>query len=125
MQSHVDVPDQPRPLLPPAANGSTRSIVPEADDSVRARAPIPLERAPGERRIMDLPQPDRPGNERQNPAGGDQSRLAKLGRHSFAIGIGLFLFILVSAAGYLYLDYAWHFQSTDDAFIAARQFGIA
>jgi membrane fusion protein (multidrug efflux system) len=29
------------------------------------------------------------------------------------------------AGGYLYMDYARHFESTDDAFVAARQFSIA
>ena len=35
--------------------------------------------------------------------------------------------LLASAlgGGYLYLDYAKHFQSTDDAFIAARQTALA
>ena len=36
--------------------------------------------------------------------------------------------MLLAAAlggGYLYLDYARHFQSTDDAFIAARQSSLA
>jgi membrane fusion protein (multidrug efflux system) len=39
--------------------------------------------------------------------------------------LGLLLLILSGAAGYLYWDYASHFESTDDAFIAARQFAIA
>jgi membrane fusion protein (multidrug efflux system) len=30
-----------------------------------------------------------------------------------------------AAGGYLYWDYAEHFETTDDAFIAARQFAIA
>jgi multidrug resistance efflux pump len=30
-----------------------------------------------------------------------------------------------AAGGYLYSDYAEHFETTDDAFIAARQFAIA
>ena len=35
--------------------------------------------------------------------------------------------LLASAlgAGYVYLDYVKHFQSTDDAFIAARQTALA
>ena len=32
---------------------------------------------------------------------------------------------MVTAAGYVYWDYSAHFQSTDDAFIAARQFAVA
>jgi membrane fusion protein, multidrug efflux system len=39
--------------------------------------------------------------------------------------IGLALFIPVAAAGYLYWDYTAHFESTDDSYIAARQFAIA
>ena len=33
--------------------------------------------------------------------------------------------MLVLFAGYLYWDYAAHFESTDDAFVAARQFAVA
>jgi membrane fusion protein (multidrug efflux system) len=33
--------------------------------------------------------------------------------------------ILGAAGGYVYWDYSSHFQSTDDAFIAARQFAVA
>ncbi len=35
------------------------------------------------------------------------------------------LLFVALPAGYLYWDYASHFESTDDAFIAARQFTIA
>ena len=38
--------------------------------------------------------------------------------------LGLALFVPAAAAGYLYWDSAAHFQSTDDSFIAARQFAI-
>ena len=33
--------------------------------------------------------------------------------------------MLAAVAGYLYWDHGSHFESTDDAFIAARQFAIA
>jgi membrane fusion protein (multidrug efflux system) len=46
-------------------------------------------------------------------------------RHPFAVIIWFLMLILGAAAGYLYWDYASHFQSTDDAFIAARQFAVA
>jgi membrane fusion protein (multidrug efflux system) len=39
--------------------------------------------------------------------------------------IGLVLLIVGAAGGYLYWDYAGHFEATDDAFITARQFAIA
>src|SRR5271166_2821257 len=40
-------------------------------------------------------------------------------------GGGLIAFAASAAAGCLYWDYAGRFESTDDAFIAARQFSVA
>jgi membrane fusion protein (multidrug efflux system) len=37
----------------------------------------------------------------------------------------LLLTVATAAAGYLYWDYSQHFESTDDSFVAARQFAIA
>ena len=48
-----------------------------------------------------------------------------LRRRPFAFVGSLILLFLALPAGYLYWDYASHFESTDDAFIAARQFTIA
>jgi membrane fusion protein, multidrug efflux system len=48
-----------------------------------------------------------------------------LRRHPSAIVGGLILLFVTLSAGYLYWDYASRFESTDDAFIAARQFPIA
>jgi len=39
--------------------------------------------------------------------------------------VALLMAASVAAGGYLYWDYAGHFESTDDAYIAARQFAIA
>jgi len=63
-----------------------------------------------------------PGQDRE---GGDEPRRHLLRRHPIAFLLGLVLFIAAAAGGYLYWDYAEHFESTDDAFIAARQFAIA
>ncbi|HET6925731.1 MAG TPA: HlyD family secretion protein [Hyphomicrobiaceae bacterium] len=57
--------------------------------------------------------------------GADEPRKGLLRRHPSALFLGPLLFILVAAAGYLYWDNAKRFESTDDAFIAARQFAIA
>ena len=62
---------------------------------------------------------------RQNPETGDEPRRSLLRRHPLAFVLGLFLLTLALAAGYLFWDYSRHFQSTDDAFVAARQFSIA
>ena len=40
-------------------------------------------------------------------------------------GAGLIALLVAGAAGYVYWDNTSHFESTDDAFIAARQFAIA
>jgi membrane fusion protein, multidrug efflux system len=48
-----------------------------------------------------------------------------LRRRPFALAGGLILLLVALPAAYLYWDYTAHFESTDDAFIAARQFTIA
>jgi membrane fusion protein (multidrug efflux system) len=56
---------------------------------------------------------------------GKQPRGSLLRRRPFISAIGALLLASVLGGGYLYADYAGHFQSTDDAFIAARQSAIA
>ena len=48
-----------------------------------------------------------------------------LRRHPLASGVGFALLVGATVAGGMYWDYARHFQATDDAFIAARQFAVA
>jgi membrane fusion protein (multidrug efflux system) len=55
----------------------------------------------------------------------DEPRKGMLRRHPLAFVGGLILLFVTLPASYLYWDYASHFESTDDAFIAARQFTIA
>jgi membrane fusion protein (multidrug efflux system) len=55
----------------------------------------------------------------------DEPRRGILRRRPFAFVGGLILLFVALPAGYLYWNYASHFESTDDAFIAARQFTIA
>jgi membrane fusion protein (multidrug efflux system) len=55
----------------------------------------------------------------------EEPRKSMLRRRPLAFVGGLILLFLTLPAGYLYWDYAAHFESTDDAFIAARQFTIA
>jgi membrane fusion protein, multidrug efflux system len=111
--------------------GNDQSSPDGAKDSVRSRAPAPQSRPPGKRRIVEVPPPekhrqeDKPERIEQEREVRDRSRLARWRRHPFGVASGLILFVLAAAAGYLYLDYARHFQTTDDAFIAARQFAIA
>src|SRR5258707_200163 len=46
-------------------------------------------------------------------------------RPPVVLAVGAMLLAAVLGGGYVYLDYAEHFQSTDDAFIAARQSALA
>jgi membrane fusion protein (multidrug efflux system) len=55
----------------------------------------------------------------------EKPRKGLLRRRALAFTLGTALFAAAASGGYLYLNYAQHFQSTDDAFIAARQIAIA
>ena len=63
--------------------------------------------------------PDQPFRSAEEP------RKGFMLRHQFALGIALLLFLVAAPTTYLYWDYTRHFETTDDAFIAARQFAIA
>ncbi|HXA23689.1 MAG TPA: biotin/lipoyl-binding protein [Acetobacteraceae bacterium] len=63
--------------------------------------------------------------ERDDDKDRDEPRKGVLRRRPFAFVGGLIVLFAALPAGYLYWDYASHFESTDDAFIAARQFTIA
>jgi membrane fusion protein, multidrug efflux system len=54
----------------------------------------------------------------------DSARRDLLRKRPFASALALLVLISGGAVGYLYWDNAQHFQSTDDSFIAARQFAI-
>ena len=55
----------------------------------------------------------------------NRAEVVMLRRRPVISTIGAVLFAAVLGAGYAYLDNAEHFQSTDDAFIAARQSSLA
>jgi membrane fusion protein, multidrug efflux system len=93
---------------------------------IRLRAPTPQNHAPSELRVEVLA-PEREdqhvehaGDKRRN-----EPRRGILRRRRSALVGGLILLFVALPAGYLYRDYAEHFESTDDAFIAARQFTTA
>jgi membrane fusion protein (multidrug efflux system) len=58
-------------------------------------------------------------------ATGKERRASFLRRRPVVSAIGAVLLASAVAGGYLYMDYARHFESTDDAFVAARQLSIA
>jgi membrane fusion protein (multidrug efflux system) len=58
--------------------------------------------------------------------GGDQPPTRGfLRRHPLLAVAGALALLVIAGGAYVYWDYTTHFQTTDDAFIAARQFAIA
>ena len=94
--------------------------------ATRLRAPTPQNQAPSELRVEALaPKGEDHHVEHADDERRDESRKGMLRRHLFAFLGALILLVVALPAGYVYWDYASHFESTDDAFIAARQFTIA
>jgi membrane fusion protein, multidrug efflux system len=69
------------------------------------------------------PSPTIRGN-RPPPADTERPSRSLLRRPTVA-AIGVFLLASIVGGGYIYFDYVRHFESTDDAFIAARQYSLA
>ncbi len=104
------------PQLAPASQFEPNAEAGKPD--VTARAPLRPETPAGKRPVA---QPE----EGQPQANGKQHRKGLLRRRPIISTIGAMLLASFLGGGYLYLDYAEHFQSTDDAFIAARQSSLA
>ena len=112
-----------------------RSEVPSA--GADAAQPYELRyqfRQPADGSVGLLERPEQPTAERADAPSkpeGEERRAASRGRKGFfrrrpiATVFGLMVLAVAGGAGYLYLDDSAHFQSTDDAFIAARQFSVA
>jgi membrane fusion protein, multidrug efflux system len=110
------------PGSPDGAANHTVAVLPLRRGKVEAE--VPSGREPGE------PQhPEPPAETHEPPAPRDESNAeAPKGfrrRHPIATVIGSVAFALAVAGGFVYWGYASHFESTDDAFVAARQIAIA
>ena len=92
-------------------------------------APEPRERPAAEPKARPASEPKAPPSEGEAKPGAPSqtagARKARLRRHPILVPVGLIAVLLAAAAGYLYWEHTSHFESTDDAFIAARQFAIA
>ena len=84
-----------------------------------AKAPVPLLKRDVTSPAPQEADPDH-GEDRKDAASGSRTRLSVIR----AIA-GVLLSTAAAGAGYLYWDHSRHFETTDDAFIAARQFSIA
>jgi membrane fusion protein, multidrug efflux system len=129
-------------VSPPRSGGSASP----KRDIISLRAP-PAETPPADERPVEAPETDRPaepgekterpakpaekeGETADQPASKDETppekpRKSFLRRHPLMAGVGLIALLVAGAAAYVYWDNSSHFESTDDAFIAARQFAIA
>ena len=93
-------------------------------DAVRARGPLPRDHPSEDQPSVESPPLHDDRLPEQDGERGDKPSRAFLRRHSFAVALGVLVLIPVVAGGYLYWDNTEHFESTDDSFIAARQFAL-
>jgi membrane fusion protein (multidrug efflux system) len=91
-------------------NGQSRKERVAAPALLREENPATKLRKPGQEQLLRK---------------GEHARNGLLQRHPVGSAIGAMLLASALGGGYLYVDYARHFESTDDAFIAARQSSIA
>jgi membrane fusion protein (multidrug efflux system) len=112
--------EAPEPRSNPASAGGPAGL--EGGD---ASDPAPQDRPSDGRSGEDARSAKAEGEQQAGDESGDKPREGFLSRHPIAVVIGLILLAAVAVAGYVYWDNARHFESTDDAFIAARQFAVA
>jgi len=129
MLNDVDIEDHAPRLLnaprPETREQDRQDEAPAPSGRTQSRAPAPRE-APDAKADRNRPRPKAEPEHRQDDGDeGEASRGGFLRRHPVRAAIGAASLLLAAGAGYVYWDYASHFESTDDAFIAARQFAIA
>jgi membrane fusion protein, multidrug efflux system len=109
-----------------ASRGGSSSAEPRRDIialRVPARDTPPTTERPTEPAETKAERAPKPDAQQEKPS--EKPRKGFLRRHPVLAPVGLAALLLAAAAGYLYWDQTSHFESTDDAFIAARQFAIA
>lgn len=94
---------------------------PRTRESGEARGRALPDRRPGADSPADKPE----GKPQTGDQSGNGPRGGLLRRRPIAVAIGAILLAAAVTAGYIYWDYAQRFESTDDAFIEARQFAVA
>jgi membrane fusion protein, multidrug efflux system len=92
---------------------SDPGVLASADPEMRLREP------------PSRPFDGRTGRAPQAPVADDAGHKRRFRRRRILLAVGLLGSLVVAAGGYLYWDNARHFETTDDAFIAARQYAIA
>jgi membrane fusion protein (multidrug efflux system) len=100
---------------PAAVRAKGKPYRPVADEVDRPRSPARREQS--FEADADL--------EPQNRDADGEANRSWLRRHPIAVAFVLLCLLLALPTGYVYWDYTGHFETTDDAYIAARQFAIA
>ena len=109
-----------------SAAGNSKDYRPPSDEPAWAHGPAADKPRPSAERPTPRSRPAVEAEpERKVRASDSRSGQGWPRRHALAFALGLLLFALAAPAGYLYWDNSRHFETTDDAFIAARQFSIA
>ena len=109
------------------ARSREREDLPEEHET-KAEAPSrPRPEAPEPEPAPAPPREAPPADSGENgPRGdGEGKRPGILRRDPALVVLAAFVLVVLSGAGFVYWDHTSHFESTDDAFIAARQFAIA
>ncbi|MBV8441910.1 MAG: efflux RND transporter periplasmic adaptor subunit [Hyphomicrobiales bacterium] len=108
------------------AGGGKAPNPPAVEETAALRTPVREAPPAAERpaRPADSEPARAPAPQQDDNAAG-KPRRGWLRRHPFLALVGLITLLLAAVAAYLYWDETGHFESTDDAFIAARQFAIA
>ncbi len=78
-----------------------------------------------ERHVLELPAQRTGGDLEADRSKAGALRRGFVRKRPFVSVLGLCLLVVGAGSGSLYFNYARHFETTDDAFIAARQFSIA
>ena len=107
-----------------SSSGPRRDIISlRAPATERPAEPAEKTERPAEPAEKEAKPGQQPAAKEEKPS--EKPRKGFLRRHPILTPLGLVALLLAAVAGYIYWDYTSHFESTDDAFIAARQFAIA
>jgi membrane fusion protein, multidrug efflux system len=103
--------------------------LPQPDPRPSADASAQYAPGGGDEAKVPLPDGGQDGADKQTAdhadQAGEQSHESFLRRHRRSFLIASPVVLILCVAGYIFWDYASHFESTDDAFVEARQFAIA
>jgi membrane fusion protein (multidrug efflux system) len=102
------------PALPHEANDRSSDETSTVRDLLQQESPVARRSVPPDELEEGSP-----------PAIGKSHRNGLLQRRPVVLAIGALLLAFTLGGGYVYVDHARRFQSTDDAFVAAREFPLA